>query len=193
MNRARSLVFGIAMLGMAAAGHAADIRPGLWEFRSTRMNIAGLPDMSSQMAQMQEHLKNLPPDMRRMAEQQMAARGVSLGKDGAVRSCITPEQAKQDNIYSGKTEGNCTLGNVVKAGNTVTGRLTCTQPDASGDFNARVDGPEHFTTRVNMRSPRGDMQVETDARWVSAQCRAPRGAAPGDAQEQERAVPPTGG
>lgn len=182
MSSARSLAFGMAALCMSAVAHTADIRPGLWEFRPTRMNIAGLPDMSSQMAQMQRHVQNLPPDMRRMVEQQMASRGVRLGKDGTVRSCITPQQAKQDNIYSGKTEGNCTLGNVVRTGNAVTGRLTCTQPDASGDFNARIGSPEHFTTRVNMRSSRGDMQMETDARWVSAQCGVPQGVVPREAR-----------
>jgi hypothetical protein len=178
MKKSRSLAIGIAALCMAAAGHAADVRPGQWEFRSTRMNIAGLPDMSSQMAQMQQQLKNLPPDMRRMMEEQMANRGVSLGSDGTVRTCITADQAKQDNIYSGKTEGDCTLANVVKTGNTVKGHLTCTQPQASGDFEARIDGPEHFTTRVDMKSPHGDMQMETEARWVSAQCEAPPGALP---------------
>jgi hypothetical protein len=178
MKCARSLGFGMAVLCMTAVAQAADVRPGLWEFRSTRLNVAGLPDMSSQMALMQQQLKNLSPDMRRMMEEQMAARGVTLGNDGTVRSCITPEQAKQDNIYSGRTEGNCTLANVVKAGNTVKGRLTCTQPLASGDFEARIDGPEHFTTRVDMKSPQGDMQMETDARWVSAQCADPQGAAP---------------
>ena len=175
MNRAGRLVIGIAALCVPLASHAADIRPGLWEFRSTRLNIGGLPDLSSQVGQMQQHLKNLPPDMRRMIEQEMAARGVALGDDGAVRSCITPEQAKQDNIYSGRNEGNCTLGDVVKTGNTVTGRLTCTQPDATGDFAARIDGTERFTTRVNMKSARGDMQIETAARWISAQCGAPQG------------------
>ena len=175
MNCARSVIFGIAALGMTAAGYAADVRPGLWEFRSTRMNIGGLPDVSPQMAQMQQHLNSLPPDMRRMVEQQMAARGVTLGNDGAVRSCITPEQATQDSIYSGKSDGNCTLGRVVKTGNTVSGSLTCTEPEATGDFEARVDGPEHFTTRVNMKSPRTDIQIETDARWVSARCDAPQG------------------
>lgn len=174
MSRARSLILGLSALGMTAAGYAADIRPGLWEFRSTRMNIAGLPDLSSQMAQLQQHLKSLPPDMRRMVEQQMTERGVTLGRDGAVRSCISPEQAKQDNIYSGKTEGNCTLGNVTKTGDRVTGRLTCTQPQATGDFAARVSSPEHFTTRVNMKSAHGDMQMETEARWLSAQCEAPQ-------------------
>lgn len=174
MKRAQSLGLGLVALCSTAVVHAADIRPGVWEFRSTRMNVAGLPDMSSQMAQMQQHLKNLPPDARRMVEQQMASRGVSLGNDGTVRSCITPEQAKQDNIYSGKTEGNCTLGNVVKTGSAVTGRLNCTQPQGSGDFEARVDSPERFTTRVNMKSAHGDMQMETEARWVGSDCGTPR-------------------
>lgn len=178
MIRIRSLSVGVAMACVSAVGHAADIRPGLWEFRSTHLSVGGLPDMSSQMAQMQQQLKNLPPEMRRMVEQQMVERGVSLNKDGTVRSCITPEQARADNIYSGKMEGNCAMSNVVKSGNTVRGRVNCTDPHASGDFEARLDGAEHFTTRVNMKSARGDMQMETDARWIAAQCAVAPGVAP---------------
>lgn len=176
MNTLRKLALGLAALSAAAAVHAADIRPGLWEFRSTRMNVAGLPDLSSQMAQIQQQLKNLPPDTRRMLEQQMAERGVTLGGDGAVRSCITPEQAKQDNIYSGKTEGNCTLADVVKGRGTVRGRLTCTQPKGSGEFEATIASPERFTTRIDLRSERGDMKMETEARWIGERCPAPQAA-----------------
>ena len=164
------LLLGLTATAVADAAPPPDIRPGLWEFRSTRLNIAGLPDMSSQMAHAQQYLRSLPPDMRRMVEQQMAARGVSLGNDGTVRSCITPEQAKSGTIYSGKTEGNCTLADVVKSGTTVRGRLSCTQPTATGDFEAHVHTPERFTTRVDMNSRNGSMQVETDARWLSDDC-----------------------
>ncbi len=173
----RVLVPGLLTLTAASAAHAADIRPGLWEFRSTRMNLAGLPDLSPQMAQLQQHLKNLPADTRRLLEQQMASRGVTLGSDGTVRSCITPEQAKQDNLYAGKTEGNCTLTEVVKGRGTVRGRLNCTQPRGSGDFEARIVSPEQFSTRVNVRSDRGDMQMETEARWIGEHCPAPQAAA----------------
>ncbi len=167
--RSFSFCFGLCCASFAV--QAADsIRPGLWEFRSTRLSVAGMPDMSSQMSQLQQQLKHLPADARRMIEQQMTQRGVSLGQDGTVRSCITPEQARHDNVYSGKVEGNCTLNQVVKSGNTVRGRLMCTDPAASGDFHARVESPEHFTSRVDLKSPRGDLEVETDARWVSAQC-----------------------
>lgn len=169
----RSFGFCFSLCCASFAVQAADsIRPGLWEFRSTHLSLAGMPDMSSQMSQLQQQLKNLPADARRMIEQQMAQRGVSLGQDGTVRSCITPEQARHDNIFSGKVEGNCTLSQVVKSSNTVRGRLNCTDPDASGDFHARIDSPEHFTSRVELKSARGNLELETDARWLSAQCGA---------------------
>ena len=169
LRQLTAVVLVLASLPLSA--HAADnIRPGLWEFRSTHLSVGGLPDMSSQMAQLQQQLKNLPADTRRMIEQQMAQRGVSLGQDGTVRTCITPEQARQDAIYAGKVEGNCTLTEVMKSGNTVNGTLRCSGPEATGSFRARIDSPEHFTTRVTMRSSRGDLDVETEGRWLAAQC-----------------------
>ena len=171
MNFRRSAALVLALASLPLSAHAVqNIRPGLWEFRSTHLSLGGLPDMSSQMAQLQQQLKNLPPDTRRMIEQQMAQRGVSRGQDGSARSCITPEQARQDNIFSGKVEGNCTLTDVVKTGNTVTGRLSCTGPEATGQFRAQIDSPERFTTRVTMRSTRGDLDVETAGRWLAADC-----------------------
>ena len=92
------------------------------------------------------------------------------GRKRTVTYCITPEQARQDNMFSGKVEGNCTLTDVVKTGDTVTGTLRCTGPDATGNFKARIASPEHFTTRVSMRSSRGDLDVETEGRWLAAQC-----------------------
>lgn len=171
MTFRRSAVLVLSLAGLAPAAHAVDdILPGLWEFRSTRLSLGGLPDMSAHMSQLQQQLKNLPADTRRTIEQQMAQRGVSLGQDGTVRSCITPEQARQDTIYSGKVEGNCTLSDVMKGGDTVIGKLRCTDPDATGNFQARVASPERFTTRVTMQSARGDLDVETEGRWLAAQC-----------------------
>ena len=165
MKIARRLALGL-LLGSAASAGAADIRPGLWEFRSTRMSVAGMPDMSAQIAQMQQQLKNLPPETQRMLQQQMASRGVQMGSDGSVRTCITPEQARQDNIYAGRTERGCTLASIAKSGNTVRGRLTCSQPQGSADFETTLESAEHFTTQMVMHSAQGDMQMSSDARWV---------------------------
>lgn len=157
----------IAALVFAAPAGAADIRPGLWEFRSTHLSLGGLPDMS---AQIQLQLQALPPETRRMLEREMAARGAHMGSNGTVRSCITAEQARQDNVYSGKVEGNCVLSQVTKAPGRVSGRLNCTQPTATGQFTANIASPQQFTTRVDIRSAQGDLQVETEARWLAAQC-----------------------
>lgn len=156
-------------LGLLATAQAADIKPGLWEFRS-KLDMPGMPDMAAGMAQMQAQMKNLPPEARRMIEQQMAAQGISMGSDGDILVCITPEDARGARVYSGKSEGNCTYANVVNTGNRVKGTIQCTEPKASGDFEALIDSPTHFTSRVNMKSADGAMKAETDARWVAADC-----------------------
>ncbi|GLT24753.1 hypothetical protein GCM10007933_42490 [Zoogloea oryzae] len=157
----------LALLLLAAAGsaQAADIRPGLWEFRSTRVSLGGAPDLSDKLRQ---QLANLPPEVQRQLRQQLAAQGVQLGSDGAVRSCITPEQARQDSVYAGRSDGNCTLASITKSGNQVRGRLNCSQPKGSADFETTLDGPERMSTRVNMHSAQGDIQMDTDARWIAA-------------------------
>ena len=159
----------VLLPGLLATAQAADIKPGLWEFRS-KLDMPGMPDMAGQMAEMQAQMKNLPPEARRMMEQQMAAQGVSMGSGGSIRVCITPEDAKGARVYSGKSEGDCKYTDVVNTGNRVKGRIQCTEPKASGDFEALIDSPTHFTSKVNMKSDEGAMKAETDANWVAADC-----------------------
>ena len=159
----------VLLPALLVTAQAADIKPGLWEFRS-KLDMPGMPDMAGQMAELQAQMKNLPPEARRMLEQQMAAQGVSMGSGGSIRVCITAEDAKGARVYSGKSEGDCKYTNVVNTGNRVKGTIQCTQPRASGDFEALIDSPTHFTSRVNMKSDEGAMKAETDANWVAADC-----------------------
>ncbi len=161
----------LALLLAAGSAQAVDIRPGLWEFRSTRVSLGGAPDLSDTL---RRQLANLPPEVQRQLRQQLAAQGVQLGSDGAVRSCITPEQARQDSVYAGRNDGNCTLAGITRSGNQVRGRLNCSQPKGSADFETTLDGPEHMRTRVQMHSTQGEIQMDTDARWVGACAAAPR-------------------
>ena len=138
------LRFALALLVAAGSAQAADIRPGLWEFRSTRVSLGGAPDLSEKLRQ---QLANLPPDVQRQLRQQLAA---------------------QDSVYAGRTDGNCTLASITKSGNQVRGRLNCSQPKGSADFETTLDGPERMSTRVNMHSAQGDIQMDTDARWIAA-------------------------
>ena len=159
------------LLALAGAGtvQAADIKPGLWEFRS-QMNMPGQPDMAAQMARMQEEMKKLPPETRRMMEQQMAARGVAPGDGGAIKVCISPEDAKRTDLYTGRRDGNCRYTDVSQTANSVKGKVVCTDPKASGDFEAQIESPTRFRTKMNMQSAQGSMKSDTDARWLAADC-----------------------
>ena len=154
-----------ALLALAGSAHAGtDVRPGLWEFRSTRVSVGGAPDLSDALRQ---QLARLPPDVQAQLRQQLSAQGVQLGNDGTVRSCITPEQARHDSIYAGPSDGRCTLASIARSGNRVRGRLNCSQPQGSADFDTTLDGPEHMRTRVVMHSAQGEIQLDSDARWIA--------------------------
>jgi hypothetical protein len=75
--------------------HAQMLQPGLWELTTSNMQVDGkpLPDMQFMLGQ----LKNLPPEQRAMMEGALAKQGISVGGKG-VRSCLTPEQVKTNDI-----------------------------------------------------------------------------------------------
>ena len=158
--------------GLAGAAQAQSIQPGLWEFKhDTRM--PGQPGMAAQMAQMREQMKNLPPEARKMMEQQMASHGVAMGQDGALRLCISPEDAKADVIREGRTEGDCTFTQVSRSGNTWRGRMACRQPPSQGDFTTTLHSATHYTTQAVLTSKEhGRIDMQTEARRVAADCGA---------------------
>ena len=91
--------------------------------------------------------------------------------DGALRLCIGPEDAKQDPIREGRTEGDCTYTQVKRSGNTWTGRLTCKEPPSQGDFTTTLHSATHFTTKAALTSKEhGRIDMNTEARRLSADC-----------------------
>ena len=123
------------------------------------------------VAQMREQMKSLPPEARKMMEQQLAGHGMGMGADGALRLCIGPEDAKQDPIREGHTEGDCTYTQVKRSGNTWTGRLTCKEPPSQGDFTTTLHSATHFTTKAALTSKEhGRIDMNTEARRLSADC-----------------------
>lgn len=151
------------------AVQAQEIRPGLWEFKSSS-TTPGAPDMAAQMAEMQAQLKNLPPEQRRMLEQQMAASGVGIAGNGNIRVCITPEEAARNAIYSGRQEDDCSYSKVQRTGNTIRGEVSCRNPKSQGSFVSTIHSREHFSSRMEMQSAEGRMQASTEARWLHSDC-----------------------
>jgi hypothetical protein len=162
----------LAEIALGGTAHARTIQPGLWEFKH-ELRMPGQPDLAAPMAQMREQMKNLPPEARKMMEQQMAGLGVGLGADGALRVCIGPEEAQQGPIREGHTEGDCTFTRVKQAGNTWSGRVVCRDPASQGDFTTTLHSASHFSTKAVLTSKEfGRVDMSSDARRVSADCGA---------------------
>ncbi|GAB1382696.1 MAG TPA: DUF3617 domain-containing protein [Ottowia sp.] len=157
------------------AAYAQTIEPGLWEIKQD-IRTPDRPEMAAQMAQMREQMKNLPPQARKQMEQQMASMGVGLNPDGAIRNCVSPEEARQDVIREGDKKDDCTYTKVSRTGNVWRGRMVCTNPPSQGDFTTTLHDRKHYTTEaVITGQDKGRptrMEMKMDARFVSADCGA---------------------
>lgn len=164
-----AIVLAFALTGNV---HAQNVQPGLWEIKHD-MRMPGQPDITTQMAQLREQLKALPPEARKMMEQQMGSMGIGLGGDASLRICLTPEDIKDDVIREGHTEGDCTFTKVSRSGNTWRGKMVCTEPAGQGDFTTTLHSPTHYTTEAIITSAEhGRVEMKTDARRISADCGA---------------------
>ena len=162
----RALATALPALLLAAAAaqtQAQTIEPGLWEVQH-----------SSQIPGLHEQLKNLPPEARKIMEQQMGI-GVGVGKGGrpAIRICLAPEDVQDGPIREGHREGDCTYTQVSRSAKTWKGRIVCTNPPSQGDFTVTLHSPQHYTTHAVMqaRGPDGGrMEMDMEARRVSGDC-----------------------
>lgn len=166
--RSTLLALGIAATATVCA-QAQTIDPGLWELTS-EMKTPGQADTQQQMADLQKQLESMPAGMRGMLEKQMASMGVGLGANGAIRVCITPEQASTGGMYDGKQEGGCTYSNVKHSGKTITGTMTCKQPAMRGDFVSTLHSNSHFATQAKLTGSDGLTEMTAVGRRLSADC-----------------------
>lgn len=158
------------LIGSAQAQTAQTLQPGLWEFKN-EVQAAGDNAMAQRMAQMREQLNNMPPQSRKMMQEQLAKQGVSLGDAGTLRLCISPEQAKADPVREGQSEQGCTYTQVSRNSNTWKGHIVCQEPPSQGDFTTTLHSPTHFTTQARVTSKEyGPVEMSTQARRIASDC-----------------------
>ncbi|MCE4555129.1 DUF3617 domain-containing protein [Pelomonas cellulosilytica] len=174
----------LLVAGLAGAAQAQTMKPGLWEFKQTPQLDAA---HQAQMAQAQKAMENMPPDQRKLMEQMMAQRGVSVNMNGgtlSVRTCVTKEQAER-NIAPMTNQGNCTQ-DVKRSGNVIQTHFVCTNPASEGDATVTLKGSEGFTNDVTVRRPSQGktetMRISGEGRWLGADC--------GDIQPMKSQVKP---
>lgn len=166
------VIKGIALLGVLGttlSAHAQMLQPGLWELTTSNMQVEGkpMPDLQQMLGQLQM----LPPEQRAMMEQVLAKQGITLGGNG-IRSCLTPEQVKANDIPLQDPKSGCTQRITKRKGNVWTFSFTC--PKAQGAGTATFLSDREFTTQVagtfNATGTSQKGSMNTKAVWVSADC-----------------------
>ncbi|MBD1550281.1 DUF3617 domain-containing protein [Pseudomonas typographi] len=167
--RSRAAV--LLTLLLAPLAHGQMLQPGLWELTTSNMQVDGkpLPDMQFMLDQ----LKNLAPEQRTMMEQALANQGITVGGNG-IRSCLTPEQVKTNDIPLQDPKSGCTQQITERKGNVWKFRFNC--PKAQGAGEAHFLSDREFTTTVsgtfNASGTSQQGSMNTRALWLGTDCGA---------------------
>ena len=164
MRRIRHfLLLSFCLLPMLAG--AVELQPGLWEISSNNMQLGGqaLPGMQTML----EQLKNLPPEQRQMMEQMMAQQGVQLGDKG-VRVCMSEAQIKAQQIPLQDPNSGCRNEVTERSASLWKFRFSC--PEGQGEGQTHFVSEREFTTQVNGTFDGQSGSMQSQARWVAADC-----------------------
>jgi hypothetical protein len=168
----------VMLTALQVFAQVISVKPGLWQTRMVKQIRDGR-DMTAQitaaMAQMQEKLANMPPEQREKMEAMMGKSGApTMGSNGSVKMCITPEQARQDKPLIDR-EG-CPPATVKRSGNHSTFEFSCTtdgtttrskgESTSTGDVISTVED-------TTIQKATGDTHVwhtETEMKFLGADC-----------------------
>jgi hypothetical protein len=167
------------LLGAACSmASAQSMKPGLWETTNKMQSSSG--QMEQGMAQMQEQMANMPPAQRKMVEDMMKQRGMSMsggsGAGGAggmtVKFCMTREMAERKEIPSQR--GDCKTTRQQISGNTMKMAFTCTNPPSSGEGEVTFIGTDAYRMKMvvntTMQGRPEKLNMEGSGRWLAADC-----------------------
>lgn len=159
----------LGLLSLPLLVQAQSMKPGLWEMTQKPQLD---PAMQAKMEQAQKAMANMPAEQRKMMEQMMAQRGVSISSAAggaiSVKACISKEQAERHEMPVSEN-GRC-KHDTQRSGKTVKMHFVCTDPASEGDGEFTFDSPEHYSNKMTIK--RGDkvMTISGEARWLGADC-----------------------
>jgi hypothetical protein len=172
MNR----ILAAAVLGACVPlASAQNLKPGLWE-STQNMQFAGNPQMQQQMAQAQQQMANMPPEQRKMVEEMMKQRGVSMsvrsGGGMTVKYCITPEMAARKEVPAQR--GDCKTSHTPMGPGKMKIAFTCSNPPSSGEGEVTFSSPEAYSMKMvvntSMQGRPEKVNMDSSARWLGSDC-----------------------
>ncbi|GAB3469055.1 DUF3617 domain-containing protein [Massilia terrae] len=159
-----------AALALPAA--AQTIKPGLWEVTNNLGDPSG--QVQGAMAELQRQMARMPPDQRKMMEQMMAQNGVQMSPDtgGLVaRICVTPDMVRNGELPVSQ-DGNCSQSHSPVSGGKMNFTFNCpgTRTSGSGEVTFRSDTSYTLKAQVLRGGNPTPVTVDSDARWLGADC-----------------------
>jgi Protein of unknown function (DUF3617) len=169
----------IALASTAAFAAGFGLKPGLWEMHMIKQVTDG-HDLSAEVAaasaHMEQMLANMPADQRARVQAMMKqSSAVSLGNDGTIRMCISPEMASRDTPIVDR-EGHCQPGGINRSGNRTTFDINCKmQGNEVTGKGESVSTGDLITTKVDTTTHDAKgathvMHTETELKYLGSDC-----------------------
>jgi hypothetical protein len=156
-----------ACAAVAHAQPAPPLKPGLWQVNNERtLDGQKAPDLG-------EHMKNMPPEMRKRMEANMKQHGVDMsGGAGNMKICMTRESLDEGRWRS--EDGRCKTDYSTRTATHWKWRSVCTQPPSESEGEANIISPERYTVKVTsvstVQGQKRSGQMTMNAKWVGADC-----------------------
>lgn len=150
------------------------LRPGLWEYSFDMKSQSG--QIEAAMEQARKALESLPPEQRKMIEEQMAARGVGLDlKSYTAKVCVTEEQASRQEFP--QPNDDCSQSVVEQADNVLKMKFSCEgNPPTSGEGEIRMLSDKEYrgniTVNTTVNGQPETLQATQTGTWLSEDCGA---------------------
>ena len=171
----RILLAGLLGVSMSFA-FAQNVKPGLWE-ATHKTQFDGNSETAQKMAQAQQQMANMPPEQRKMMEDMMKSRGISMnigagGTGMTVKYCMTKEMAERKEVPSGR--GDCKSTNTPMGPGKIKMAFTCSNPPSSGEGEITFASPEAYNMKMvvntTVQGRPEKVNMEGSGRWLGADC-----------------------
>lgn len=178
LKAASFFLFAALAAGATQAQGTGGLKPGLWESRTTKMQLNGqdmLKQMAAVQAQMRQSLAAMPPEQRKKMEGMLAQQG---GDGMTQRLCVSAEMAAREQaVVPRPAQAECEPPKFQRNGHRTSFEVSCKQ---AGGGTARVKGESVVTgdtvsTKAETRGtdPGGaphTMLVETQMKYLGSDC-----------------------
>ena len=166
----KSLIALTVSIGLLVSAVSAEtMEPGLWEIQS-RTSIDG-----QKLPNMQEILKDVPPEVRAQMKDAMAMQGIGL-EDQGVRICISSEQASRNDVPMMEDEHDCKVTRTETAKGHWAFKIQCQNPEGHGEGEVQLIDGKRWKSHYRIERPGyadyNTMEIHGAGRWVSSDCGA---------------------